>query len=583
MTGKHSSNLEKHIFSHHKKQFNELQDVKNSKKIDAPESTWKFKKQKRDIDSSQMFMSSFIANKTIKIEMDKKKLLSACIELITVNGRPMCLMQDSGFQKIINPILKAFEPNSISINPQNIRSHVSATALKIVAEISDDMKYKMVSLKVDGVSRHNKSFLGVNVQYMHKDTLTLKIKTLAIFELVERHSSKYLKDTLLNVISKYGLTKYQIYSITSDNAANMLKMTDLMISDPDQEIAEDLIVDNEPIELENEVIDAICPEAITSKVRCAAHTLNLAIEEGLKIQSIRGALGRARTVVKKLRTPIYAGLLKQENKKQAIRDVETRWSSVYDMLYRFLELKDFCLKFQDTMNDLKLSLPDWDNIEKMVASLEPAKIGLVSLQKSDITIGDFFAIWWNILSKLQKVDSSLSQAIVISMDRRNPRFQRMLSIEQKSIAKNHLNKTWNAMKLTSETIVNNDVSETTTNEDDTIGEIDEFEIFLSSQSSTPCLEVENNDNRSIRVIIEEFDNVPRLHHKSCVLKYWSENKIIKPELFQLTQVVMAVPCTQVTVERTFSGLKFICNDLRSSISSHLLDDIMVIRGNHSSN
>jgi len=29
--------------------------------------------------------------------------------------------------------------------------------------------------------------------------------------------------------------------------------------------------------------------------------------------------------------PIYAGLLKWENKKQAIRDVETRWSSVYDM------------------------------------------------------------------------------------------------------------------------------------------------------------------------------------------------------------------------------------------------------------
>jgi len=56
-------------------------------------------------------------------------------------------------------------------------------------------------------------------------------------------------------------------------------------------------VDNEPIELENEVIDAIFPEAITSKVICAAHTLNLTIEEGLKFQSIRGAFGRARTVI----------------------------------------------------------------------------------------------------------------------------------------------------------------------------------------------------------------------------------------------------------------------------------------------
>ncbi|KAF0717181.1 zinc finger BED domain-containing protein RICESLEEPER 1-like isoform X2 [Aphis craccivora] len=103
------------------------------------------------------------------------------------------------------------------------------------------------------------------------------------------------------------------------------------------------------------------------------------------------------------------------------------------------------------------------------------------------------------------------------------------------------------MNLISEIIVNNDVSETTTNKDDTNGEIDEFEIFLSSHGSTPCLEVENIDNRSIRVITEEFDNVPRHHHKSCVLKYWSENKIKKPKLLQLTQIVMAVPCPHVII------------------------------------
>jgi len=63
----------------------------------------------------------------------------------------------------------------------------------------------------------------------------------------------------------------------------------------------------------------------------------------------------------------------------------------------------------------------------------------------------------------------------------------MLSIEQKSIAKKHLNKTWNLMKRISETIVNNDVIEITTNEDGTNGEIDEFKEFLSFHGSTPCL------------------------------------------------------------------------------------------------
>ena len=100
-------------------------------------------------------------------------------------------------------------------------------------------------------------------------------------------------------------------------------------------------------------------------------------------------------------------------------------------------------------------------------------------------------------------------------------------------------------KYISEKIVNNDVVDNGTNCE--INELDELEVFLSSQGSTPCPEVGNNDNRSIRVIIEEYDNVSRLHHKCSVLTYWSENKNTKPELFQLTQVVMAVPCTQVII------------------------------------
>lgn len=58
------------------------------------------------------------------------------------------------------------------------------------------MDNKLVSLKVDGVTRHNKSFLGINVQYMLGNTMDLRIKTLAIFELTQRHTAVYLKDTV---------------------------------------------------------------------------------------------------------------------------------------------------------------------------------------------------------------------------------------------------------------------------------------------------------------------------------------------------------------------------------------------------
>ena len=52
--------------------------------------------------------------------------------------------------------------------------------------------------------------------------------------------------------------------------------------------------------------------------------------------------------------------------------------------------------------------------------------------------------------------------------------------------------------------------------------------------------------------------------------YWESQKIKEPELFLLSQVVLALPVTQVSVERAYSGLKFILSDLRSNLSADIL-------------
>lgn len=44
--------------------------------------------------------------------MDKNTLINACIELISENGRPLSILEDSGFKKILNPLLQAIEPGS---------------------------------------------------------------------------------------------------------------------------------------------------------------------------------------------------------------------------------------------------------------------------------------------------------------------------------------------------------------------------------------------------------------------------------------------------------------------------------------
>lgn len=56
----------------------------------------------------------------IKVKTDMKILISTCVKLVTVNGRPYSLLDDTGFLKIIDPILSDIQ-NSVILNSGSIK------------------------------------------------------------------------------------------------------------------------------------------------------------------------------------------------------------------------------------------------------------------------------------------------------------------------------------------------------------------------------------------------------------------------------------------------------------------------------
>ncbi len=52
-----------------------------------------------------------------------------------------------------------------------------------------------------------------------------------------------------------------------------------------------------------------------------------------------------------------------------------------------------------------------------------------------------------------------------------------------------------------------------------------------------------------------------------------------PQFFQLSEVILAVPATQVSVERGFSSLKLILSPLRTNLDPKLSEDILLVRCN----
>lgn len=74
-----------------------------------------------------------------------------------------------------------------------MRTNIIKTADIVTSNLKLILKNRIISLKIDGASCKDKSILGINVQFI-SDEGTQIIKTLAMVELVESHTSKYPKE-----------------------------------------------------------------------------------------------------------------------------------------------------------------------------------------------------------------------------------------------------------------------------------------------------------------------------------------------------------------------------------------------------
>ncbi len=62
--------------------------------------------------------------------------------------------------------------------------------------------------------------LGLNVPFIQDGRLILR--TLGMREIYVRHTGQNLKDTVMEILASYGITRDQILSVTTDNGRNML-------------------------------------------------------------------------------------------------------------------------------------------------------------------------------------------------------------------------------------------------------------------------------------------------------------------------------------------------------------------------
>lgn len=108
---------------------------------------------------------------------------------------------------------------------------------------------------------------------------------------------------------------------------------------------------------------------------------------------------------------------------------------------------------------------------------------------------------------------------------------------------------------------------------------DEFEDYITELFGG-SLETDNSArSSSFFQQLKTLDIEPRRPHNFNVYEYWMQRKSTHPDLHAVAMVLLAVPATQVSVERAFSALSLVLSDHRITLGEDILSDILIIKLN----
>ncbi|XP_070073359.1 uncharacterized protein [Drosophila takahashii] len=354
LTGNYVSNLKRHLQAKHRSDY---EDDDGSSDDQVEEKKVKF-----------------------SVTMGRNEAKNACIDLVTKQKLPLAVFDSTGFKTLTNQIFCGL--NMPAVTSRNIMGLVEERYHSIKIKIVNALKSRIICLKMDTATRCNRGILGVNVQFIENGKIV--IKTLGLIELTKSHTSQNLCSEVQSIMDDFCIKKEQIYSITTDNGRNMVKAVDLLNK---WEIDDD----ESPDELqEEELTQHLNIHSIVS-IKCAAHTLQLAIKDFFDRLGSVPFIDKARNIVKLLRTPSFSYLIEEEALSKPVLDVPTRWSSTYLMLQRLQTFEHFCERH--LKSSVKLSATEWSELENLTKALEPAYLATQKLQSSQLFLGDFYKLW----------------------------------------------------------------------------------------------------------------------------------------------------------------------------------------------
>lgn len=162
------------------------------------------------------------------LPVKRLRLLQNAVEIVGVNGRAFNYLLDSGYKAGIVNKLEKLRKAGMGIDFSNtnlpeVKEHLKKMTEKVRTKIQQQLKGRFVCIMVDICgNNNNRSVLGVSAQLIIDSKMV--IRSLGMIELHETYTGENLAKLLIEILMEFGIEKWQVLTITTDNGANVVKM-----------------------------------------------------------------------------------------------------------------------------------------------------------------------------------------------------------------------------------------------------------------------------------------------------------------------------------------------------------------------
>lgn len=293
---------------------------------------------------------------------------------VVERNMPLCEVENELTRKVVK-----MKPTTAETLKTNMR-HV---AKRVGQGIAEDMG-SLFGIMFDGWSSGQYHFVGVLAVYCVNDVRYERLIGLSPLE--DGQTADAHIDHLDRILDVYGKHKSQVTFIVADNCAT------------NQSIATKLDV---PL------------------VGCASHRLNLAVNKFLSGYS-ELILNPIQNLMVALRTANNAAQLRRYTDLRAVRSNATRWSSVFQMVDRYIKIRDAILRVE-AVEDLVPDRPLHRRIVSLHTKLVELDSVCVKLQYQRRTLGEVRLLFDACVEKYNVMDEHLNASADIV---HSPEFER---------------------------------------------------------------------------------------------------------------------------------------------------------------